>query len=107
MTNPRLIEIKEKVATDPRWTERAILAIYKMQTREEQAKGVTKVHNGIGFTGPDGEIFSSFAQWIKLHGHLTPKQLFIAQKKMPKYAGQLCDIAEIPRTIKKPRGGPR
>lgn len=103
MINPELTKIKEKVATDARWTERAILAIYKLQTREEQAKGFTKVHNSVGFTGPDGEIFSSFAQWIKLHGHLTSKQLFIAQKKMPKYAGQLCDLAQIPRTVKKPR----
>lgn len=103
MVNPELTKIKEKVATVQQWTERAILAIYKLQTVDEQAVGHTKVHNAVGFSGPDSELLTSFAQGIERYGHLTPKQLFIAQKKMPKYAGQLCDIAQIPRTIKKTR----
>lgn len=101
MVNPKLTAIREKVGTDQRWAERAILAIYKNQTSEEQAIGDTKVHNSIGFTGTDGYILSSFATQLLRGRTLSEKQLTIAFKKMPKYAGQLCDIAGIPRTVKK------
>jgi hypothetical protein len=107
MINPKLLEFKEKVASDPRWTERAILAIFKLQTPEEQQHEQTVEHNNIGFTGADGEYLSSLAKQLLKGYHLSTKQLAIAQHKMPKYAGQLCDIAGIPRTIKKVGRAPR
>lgn len=85
--------IKNQLLTDRRWLLRGIVAIYSKQTSEEQNAETTIEDNGIGFNGVDAYILSSFAKQIK-NGHtLSPKQLSIALKKMPKYAGQLVKIA--------------
>jgi len=86
-------EIREKITTNPQWTERAIVALYKKQTDQEQINGQTIEHNGMGFNGLDAEILTSFALWIGKGRHLTPKQLQVAQKKLSKYATQLTLIA--------------
>lgn len=89
--------IRAKVASDPKWTERSILAIYARQTPDEQAVGDTTKNNGRGFSGTDGKFMSSLAKWIQSSrkpdgSRLTPKQLLVAQKVMPKYAKQLHTI---------------
>lgn len=78
--------------------EEAILRIYDLQTADEQASGTTTHDNGVGFSGCDAEILTSFAHWIKrsryAHGaRLTERQLVIARKKIKKYAAQLARIA--------------
>ena len=101
MINPKFEEIKSKVGSDPRWVSRSIIAIYNLQTREEQNKQRTLEYNGIGFNGIDSEILSSFAKQLLNGRTLSVKQLAIAYRKMPKYSSQLCQIAGIPKTIKK------
>jgi hypothetical protein len=85
--------------------ERAILKLYERQTESEKQVGVTTQKNGIGFSGFDGDIFSSFAQQIlkserKPGQRLSPRQLACARKPIrngiPRigcYAGQL--LSEI------------
>ena len=95
-------QIAEKLATNNTWLFRAILAIYNKQTDAEQAVGVTREDNGVGFNGVDSVILSSFAKQIKtwevatgrrFPTPLSPKQITIARAKMKKYAGQLAKIA--------------
>ena len=86
-------EIKEKVTTDPRWTELAIVALYGKQTLSEQVSQQTVEHNSVGFNGCDAEILSSFAEWVLSGRRLTVKQLALAQKRIGKYSGQLTVIA--------------
>lgn len=88
-------EIKAKML-DPAnkaWLTKGLLAIYKYQTESEKAEGVTREDNGVGFSGCDSIILSSFAQQQLDRGFLTTKQLEIVSKKLPKYAGQLAKIA--------------
>lgn len=96
--------IAANIAACDIWLVRAILAIYKCQTNDEQSSQFTKYHNGIGFNGLDSNILSSFAEQIKrwfktapserkFDAPLSPKQMGIARKKMAKYAGQLASIA--------------
>jgi hypothetical protein len=73
---------------------RALLAIYDRQTESEKAAQVTKESNGIGFSGCDSEILSSFAEWYKAKGYLSPKQLAIAKRKISRYWKQLLQISE-------------
>lgn len=73
---------------------RALLAIYDRQTEAEKAVGVTKEHNGAGFSGAESEILSSFAEWYKAKGFLSPKQLVITKKRLMKYWRQLLEISE-------------
>lgn len=85
--------IRAKLLSDDRWLFRGILAIYGRQTDEEQTHGQTVEDNGVGFNGVDAEILTSFALQLKERGSLSPRQVEIARKKMPKYAGQLAKIA--------------
>ena len=84
----------------------AVLALYKCQTADEQQTQATRHENGIGFNGTDANILSSFAEQIRQrkeqeragtlptgYGLLSPKQIAIARKKMPKYAKQLLRLA--------------
>ena len=86
--------IKEKLITDQRWLMRGIVAIFEKQTWDEQQTEQTTEHNGVGFNGIDAELMSSFAKQIQRGRVLSTKQLAFAQKKMPKYAGQLLHIAK-------------
>ena len=87
-------EIKKKITTDRKWTERAVVAIYERQTADEQQDGETRHNNKVGFSGPDAYILSEFARWLNSGKHLSQKQLALAQKRIGKYAGQLLLIAE-------------
>lgn len=82
-------DIKELLKHNDKALIKAILVIYSYQTETEKAWGETKFDNGMGFNGLDANILSSFAEQYNKRHFLTDKQLFIARKKMPKYAGQL------------------
>ncbi len=85
----RVAHIKAKVAVDAKWAIRGLLRIYADQTADEQAVGDTCVHNGVGFSGIDGVILSSFASQIESGRNMSEKQMNLIFKKMPKYAMQL------------------
>lgn len=88
----------DKAATE--FVGRAVYALFERQTREEQNADMTVHHNGVGFSGCDAEILSSFAKFWKKTGFLTPKQAVIARKKLVKYRKQLAEIAEEKRAEK-------
>jgi hypothetical protein len=88
--------------------ERALVALYRKQTSTEQASRTTNEENGQGFNGVDADILTSYAEQVLGIGSyeykgktyqrkgpksLTPAQLVIARKKLPKYVGQLVRIA--------------
>ena len=85
----RIAYIKYKVDFDAEWAIRGLLRIYADQTADEQSVGDTCVHNGVGFSGIDGVILSSFAEQVKKGRTLSIKQMNILHRKMPKYAMQL------------------
>jgi hypothetical protein len=83
----------------------AVLALYGCQEADEQNTQATRHKNGMGFNGTDAYILSSFAQQIQQrkeeeragtlpagYGLLSPKQIAIARRKMPKYANQLLGL---------------
>lgn len=106
----RIGYIKQQLINNDRWLIRGLLAIYDRQTREEQSAMVTRDHNGVGFTGIDGEILSSFAQQVIRKGGIaiskdlsadcsvnrffSDKQVPILRRKMVKYARQLAEISQ-------------
>lgn len=90
----RIAHIKEMVAANGRWAVRALTHIYEYQTADEQESGFTRNLNGVGFSGADSEILSSFAEQVLKGRALSEKQMRIVFKKMPKYARQLMVIAE-------------
>lgn len=89
-------EWKGKLATNPVWAVRGLLAVYKYQTEAEKAAGTVSVDNGVGFAGVDGEFLSSLARQYQQRGSLSAKQMAFLHKKMPKYAKQLWVAAGSP-----------
>ena len=87
--------VKTQLATNPAWAQRAIVKLWERQTADEQATQNTGHNNGVGFNGTDAFILSSFAEQINKGRTLSPKQLAIAFRKLPKYSKQI--ISEIPQ----------
>jgi hypothetical protein len=87
-------EFRTKLQSDPAWTTRGLVRIFQYQTAHEQEVQQTEDHNNVGFTGCDAEILTSFAKQVLNGRTLSQKQLAIAFKKMPKYAGQLLKIVK-------------
>ncbi len=83
------------LATSNKAVARAVVTIYRNQTEYEKVCQSTQESNGIGFTGVDAEILSSYAEFYLKNGFLTTKQLAIARNKIKKYWRQL--LVEIER----------
>ena len=86
-------EIKNLVQTNDKVLYGALKKLYAEQTSDEQAAGTTKHYNGVGFNGADAKIMSSFAEFLKKTGFLTPKQKAVARRKLVKYNKQLTRLA--------------
>ena len=86
-------EIKGLIVNRDDAVIKGMLRIYDLQTESEKVFGDTHEHNGVGFSGVDGEIMSSFAEFYNKTNFLSYKQMKIARKKMLKYAGQLTMIS--------------
>lgn len=82
--------------TNPRAVERALVAIYRRQTADEQAQHATRHSNGIGFSAFDAEFCTDVAQKLisGYYNGLTPKQLAVSRNKMKRYWRQLVEVAE-------------
>lgn len=90
----RTAHIRNMLGTNKAWALRGLVRIFENQTADEQSMEATVMHNGIGFTGADAEILSSFAKQVlskRFKG--SEKQMAILFKKMPKYAKQLEGVA--------------
>ena len=96
--------LKEQLATRDNQAIKGLLTIYSYQTSEEQCEGHTKEFNGVGFSGFDSDILSSFAEQYKTKGFLSPKQMNFVKKYMPKYATQLIRLSIAEGKIKKENG---
>ena len=81
--------LQSKLRTDIRWAQRALLAIFRNQTADEQNESVVRYHNQMGFRCMDSVILTSFANQLQTRGSLSPKQMSIVFRLMPKYARQL------------------
>lgn len=89
----RIAFIRNAMNSDARQAVRGMLRIFEYQTEDEKRTESTRDHNGVGFTGVDGEILSSFAKQVMAGRTMSPKQMNLIFKKMPKYAKQLEGIA--------------
>ena len=90
----RIELLRGKLSSNYQWATRGLIRIYERQTTDEQSSGSTKHLNGIGFSGADSEILTSFAVQVIKGRTLSPKQTPILFKKMPRYAKQLDNVAQ-------------
>ena len=86
-------QIKDKIKTNQAWLERAIVALFDKQTRDEQATEDTHVNNKIGLNKPDAHKMSYYAKWIMAGKHLNGRFLEDARNRVLKYSKQLTKMA--------------
>jgi len=84
--------IKNQLATNQAWAIRALVKVYTLQTLDEQCTGQTANLNGVGFSGIDSKILSSFAEQVNKGRTLSVKQMAIVFKKMPRYHKQVASF---------------
>lgn len=97
--------IKERLLRSDRQVWRAVVAIYRLQTADEQVGDDTRHDNGIGFNSFDARLMSSFAKLIMRWEALPPGnrrpsplstvQMITARAKITKYAGQLEKLVKL------------
>ena len=98
MSKKDLIEhLRQRLANNDRWALRALVRIYQNQTADERCREATIERNGIGFTGPDAEILTSFASQYQRRGRLTEKQMMILRRRIPAYARQIVSQSDTAR----------
>ncbi len=73
--------------------ERAVVAIYRRQTEDEQAAYETKHHNRVGFAACHAALGTYYAKWILSGKHLSGSHVKRARRMVRHYAGQLHQIA--------------
>lgn len=96
--------LKAQLATNEKRAIEGLLKIYSFQTNEEKCEGYTKEFNGMGFSSIDLDILSSFAEQYTIKGWLSPKQMNVVKKHMPKYASQLINLLIANGKIVKEKG---
>jgi len=87
--------LKSKLSENSAWAQAALLKVFEFQTAEEQKIEHTKVINGIGFSGFDGEFLTSLAKQYKRRGSLSARQVEILKAKMPRYWKQVLMVSDI------------
>lgn len=92
--------MKRKLSTDRTWAIKALLKIAQFQTSEEFESENTRFINGVGFTGIDAPILTSFAKQYLQKGFLTKKQMELLLKKMPKYWRQIVSVSDYDKLEK-------
>jgi len=87
--------IADKLMTNDRWLERAILALYKQQTSDEQRKNDAEVRNRRGFSSAHAPFMSKAAKWVLSGKHLDGHHLIKARQFCMHYVKQLESLAKI------------
>jgi hypothetical protein len=86
-------DITALLTSSDRAVERAMVAIWKRQTADEQATETTRHSNGVGFSGWTARSGTYYAGWVQSGRQLTGKHLDKARKIALHHAGQLTAIA--------------
>lgn len=92
--------VRNQLGTNPAWAVKAMVRIFKEnQTEAEQVTQITREDNGTGFNGIDAGILSSFSQQVIDGRSLSPKQMAIIFKKLPKYSSQVIKFSDQSKLI--------
>ena len=85
--------IHQIIDNRPGAVERALVAIWKRQTRGEQASRSTQLQNGEGFTSADASTLSRRAELVVEGYTLSPAELEDCKERLKKYWAQLIEVA--------------
>lgn len=83
------------LASNKKWAIQALIRMYQQQTQEEQTTGETIEANGVGFSGHDSTIMSNIANQVIKYHSISPKQMDIVFRIIPKYSKQILKMSNI------------
>lgn len=86
-------EIINRISTNDRWVERAIVRLYRGQTDEEKQAENTYDHNDIGFNAVSAHVGTYMAKWILSGKRLDGKWMEKARKIALRHVKQLLAFA--------------
>jgi hypothetical protein len=89
-TEARIVEL---LSTNALAVERAMVAIYNLQTADERESGETRRLNGVGFSGAHARKGTYYAKWVLNGKRLSGKHLESARKMALSYRKQLLMLA--------------
>lgn len=88
-------KVKQLLLSSDKAVLRGIIAIYNLQTYDEQNSDSTKCYNNVGFCAFDAPIMSIYAKQILRTGGLSWNQMRRAREKILRYTRQLSELAEV------------
>lgn len=88
----KIAALRDTLSRNKKAAIQALLTINRLQTESERTLGVALRSNGVGFTGYDAPILSSMAIQLSRHGNLSPKQMEVVHRLIPRYATQLLRV---------------
>jgi hypothetical protein len=86
------IIIEAKITGDDDFAILCLMKLYEKQTADEQAAKQTNKTNRQGFNKTDSLVLSPIAEKVKNGEKLTPIELKLVRKLLPKYAKQLTTL---------------
>ena len=95
--------IQEKLTSDKRWIERALVVLHDRQTADEQANMATSNNNGMGFTAFDAGYLSYCAEWVKRGNRINDKHAEKCGKSLKKYWKQILSEIESKQEASVPQ----
>jgi hypothetical protein len=87
--------IQEKLSSDLRWMERAVIVLYNRQTEDEKVTSHTRHENGRGFNGTDSKYLTFVSKYLLRGGRLSGSHVQKVGKKLPKYWRQIQEEIQI------------
>lgn len=88
------IVCKAMIILDDNFCDRALLAIYSLQTDEEKYKRISVNNNDIGFTKVDANVLTKLALKLKARQKLTRSERTKVRAKIQKYWRQLLMLSQ-------------
>ena len=88
----KISDFKDLLASNKKAALQALLTLNRLQTDSEKSLGVALKANGVGFSGYDAPILSSMALQLAARGSLSPKQMGVIHRLIPRYATQLLKL---------------
>lgn len=86
-------EIKENILKSDIWLNKAVLAIFNLQTLSEKSSENTHIYNNVGFSAFDAKRMSYYAKWLLSGKTLSGHHKDLARKRILRYIKQLTKIA--------------
>lgn len=88
----KMASIKSRLSSESDLAIKVLIHVYEKQTEHEKLNNASHELNGEGFTQWDSEILSSFAVQYQQFGRLSPRQIVVLLRRMPKYWHQALEV---------------